>query len=351
MNALRMMVACLLLALGACKQPPPDTAATAPTASVRVETAALHPMRTTLEAYGTVDYSPQFQRTVDSTAELVIEQLLVVPGQSVTPGQSLLRVRPTANAALELQRAHNDLSATEQELQRTQRMFSQRLATNADMTTARQNAANARAAAVSAGKRIHGEGARVLTTDIAAVVASIDVSRGEIVPADTALVHLASLKNLSVRLGVEPIDLDAVRAGQSVIVKPVYDASHRIEGTIAEVMGQVDNQTRLSQALIDLPSNSRLLPGSTVRAQIEIERRDAVLSVPRSAVLREGEQAYAFVINGTTARRASLKTGLDDGARVEIVSGLRAGDRVVIEGNYQLEDGMTVSVQAAAAKP
>ncbi len=347
MNVFRLMVVCLLLALGACEQPAPDTPAAAPTASVRVETAALHPMRRTLEAYGTVDYSPQFQRTIDSTAEMVIEQLLVVPGQAVTAGQPLLRVRPTANAALELQRARNDLSATEQELQRTQRMFSQRLATNADMTSARQNVANARASATSAAARIEGEGARVLTTELDAVVASIDVSRGEIVPADTALVHLASQRNLSVRLGVEPADLGMVRAGQPVTVKPIYDATHSVEGTISEVMGQVDNQTRLSQALIDLPGNTRLLPGSTVRAQIEIEHRDSAISVLRSAVLREGAHAFGFVVNGTTAKRVAVEAGLDDGTRIEIVSGLKIGDRVVVEGNYQLEDGMTVSVQAA----
>lgn len=350
MTILRLTATCLLLALGACKQPAPD-AAVAPTASVRVETAALHPMRTTLEVYGTVDYSPQFQRTIDSTAEMVIEQLLVLPGQAVTAGQPLLRVRPTANAALELQRARNDLGATEQELQRTQRMFSQRLATNADMTTARQNTANARAAAASASARIEGEGARALTSEVDAVVATIDVSRGEIVPADTALLHLASPRNLSVRLGVEPADLGAVRAGQPVTVTPVYDTTHRVEGTISEVMGQVDNQTRLLQALVDLPGNTRLLPGSTIRAQIEIERRAAVLSVPRLAVLREGEQAFAFVVDGTTSKRVPVKVGLDDGTRIEIVSGLKVGDRVVVEGNYQLEDGMTVSVQAAAPTP
>ena len=338
-------------AVGACKPKVADAPASAPTALVRIEIAATHPMSRTLEVYGTADYAPQSQRIVDTTAEVVVEQVLVAAGQAVKPGQPLLRVRSTANSTLELQRARNDRDAAGQELSRVQRMFAQRLATNADLTIARQNAANAGANWQSAWSRIGGTGTKTITADRAINVASVDVSRGDIVAADTPLIHLASSDALSVRLGIEPAELGQVRPGQSVTIRPVYDPATSIGGTISEVVRQVDTQTRLTQVIVKLPATDQLLPGSTVRGLVELQRRDAVLSVPRAAILRDGDKAYLFVANGQSARRVEVKVGQDDGSRIEVLTGLKAGDRVVVEGNYELEDGMAIALDAGAVKP
>ena len=346
-----LLVILAVAALGACKPKVADAPTSAPTALVKIEIAAGRPMTQTLEVYGTADYAPQSQRIVDTTAEVVVEQVLVAAGQAVKPGQPLLRVRSTANSTLELQRARNDRDAAEQELRRAQRMFSQRLATNADITIARQNAANAGASWRSASSRIGGLGSRTIAADRAITVASVDVSRGDIVAADTPLIHLASSDALSVRLGIEPAELGQVRPGQSVTIRPVYDPATSIRGTISEVVRQVDTQTRLTQAIVQLPATDQLLPGSTVRGLVELQRRQAVLSVPRAAILRDGDKAYLFVANGQSARRVEVKTGQDDGSRIEVLTGLKAGDRVVVEGNYELEDGMAIALDAGAVKP
>lgn len=327
-----------------------STPAPKPTAAVRVAPAVQRDMRSMLEVYGTADYAPEHLRTIDSTAEVAVEQLLVVAGQSVRSGEPLLRVRPTANSVLEVQKARNDLAAAGQELARVQRLFGQRLATNADMTTARQNAANARAASDAASSRIPSRDGFLLRADRDAVVASLDVSRGEIVPPDTALVHLANAQNLRVRLGIEPADIGLIRPGQSVTVKPVYHSDVTLPGIIDGVAGQVDSQTRLSQAIVQLPDTTGLLPGSTVRASIELTRREGVVAVPRTAVLRDGAIAFVYTTDGRTARRVVVGTGMEEGDHLEITSGLRAGTPVVIEGNYVLEDGMPVRVQPAAGR-
>ncbi|MEO6065307.1 MAG: efflux RND transporter periplasmic adaptor subunit [Lysobacterales bacterium] len=334
--------------LVACEPKATDGAKSAPTALVKVEIAARRPMIQTLEAYGTADYAAQSQRIVDSAAEVVIEQVLVAPGQTVSPGQALLKVRSSSNSTLELERARNDRDAAEQEMRRTQRMFSQRLATNSDMTLAKQNADNARANFESASSRVGDAGTRTITADRELTVASVDVSRGDIVPADTPLLHLVSNAEISVRLGIEPADLRLVSKGQPVTISPVYDLATGISGTISEVARQVDAQTRLTQVLVALPATDQLLPGSTVRGLVELRRRDAVLSVPRDAILREDNTVYLFVVNGATARRIDVTVGQDDGNRIEVLSGLKGGEGVVVEGNYVLEDGMGIRLETGA---
>ena len=340
-----------ITALGSCKPTASDESAIATTALVRIEIAAPHPMSQTLEVYGTADYAPQSQRIVDATAEVVVEEVLVAAGQAVAADQPLLRIRSTANSTLELQRARNDSAAADQELSRTQHLFSQRLATNADMTVAKQSAANARANRESTAARIGKSGSRTITSDRALTVTSVDVARGDIVAADTPLLHLASSDALSVRLGIEPADLRLVRPGQAVEIRPVYDAQTSIFGTVSEVVRQVDTQTRLIQAIVTLPGAGQLLPGSTVRGLIEVQHRPAILSVPRAAILRDQDKTFLFIAIAQKAKRLEVKVGQDDGTRIEVIGGLAAGDAVVVEGNYELQDGMAIALDGKVAPP
>jgi RND family efflux transporter MFP subunit len=309
-----------------------------------VETAAARPMRETLSAYGVADYAPQSQTTVAATAEVLVDQILVAAGQTVEAGQPLLRLRNSANSLLELQKARVDAGTATRDLARTQRLYGEHLATNADLDAARQNAASARAAAASADSRMSGEGGRVVVAQHAGTVVSLDVARGDMVAAGAALLHLSSDNRMDVRLGIEPADVGKVRAGQKVVLHPVYDSSLSIEGVVGDVIGRIDPASGLAQTLVRLADTHGLLPGSGVRGEIEVMRRDAVLSVPRSAVLSEGEQSQVFVVDGKQARQVEVETGADDGARVEIVSGLKAGAVVVTEGNHELEDGMAVAI-------
>lgn len=346
MDALIARAVLLALALAGCSRgsapaPPPAS----PTAQVRVERAAVRTMRSTLEAYGTVDYAAERQWTVDTLANVAVEQVFVAAGQSVRAGDPLMRVRPTANAVLERSKAENDARAAQQELARVRRLFAQHLATNADLTAARQNASNASDALTAARGRIQATGAWLVRADRDAVVASVDVGSGEIVGPDAPLARLADPRSLSVRLGVEPADIAQVAAGQPVEVRPVYRDDLVLRGRVSEVVGQVDSATRLSQAIVQLPDTQGLLAGSTVRAVIEVGQRPSAVVVPRAAILRDGDAAYVFVAQQGTAHRVTVQTGADDAGFVEVQRGVAAGDAVVVEGNYVLEDGMRINMQ------
>jgi multidrug efflux pump subunit AcrA (membrane-fusion protein) len=67
-----------------------------------------------------------------------------------------------------------------------------------------------------------------------------------------------------------------------------------------------------------------------------------VTLVPAAALTVEGDQTYAFVVAGNTVDRRAVRTGGADGDRVEVVAGLRAGDRVVVSPPPTLASGMAV---------
>ena len=81
-----------------------------------------------------------------------------------------------------------------------------------------------------------------------------------------------------------------------------------------------------------------------VQIDIDAEERTDTVLVPAEAVLRTGSEAAVFVADGSRAQRRVVKTGIEDGARVEITSGVRAGELVITRGHVGLMDGATITV-------
>ena len=74
------------------------------------------------------------------------------------------------------------------------------------------------------------------------------------------------------------------------------------------------------------------------------------LSVPELALVGEGDKRFVYLLEGDgTAKRVPVKTGIRSEGRIEIVEGLRPGQKIVTEGVVKLADGM--KVQVAGAKP
>lgn len=345
----RLFAAAFVLALGACHDAPVEPAPEI-VASVVVEPATAAEFLETIDAYGTVGFAVQQARIVDSAAEVIVDQILVSPGQTVGVGDPLLRIRATANSALELSKAQTDLKFAEASQERTSRMLAQQLATNAEVDTARQATANARATLANVRSRVDGDEAVIVRAQAAGVVASVDVARAAIVPSGTPLLHLADSGQMQARLGIEPADLGRLRQGQAVTLVASYDGTLIATAVIDQIVAQIDPQSRLAAAIVDLPQSSGLIPGTTVRANIELARRESAIAVAHAAVLYADERPFVFVLDAGVAHQVWVAIGKDDGERTEITAGLTAGDSVVILGNYELEDGMR-AVAAPAAAP
>ena len=314
-------------------------------ATVRTQAISAVTMRSTLDVFGTVAFSPEMLRTVDMGAEVRVEKVLVSAGETVHAGQALLSVQPTANSSLELQHASTDVAFTQQELARIQALRQQQLATNSEVAAARQARDNAQATLSSVHTRLGDTRTGEIRADRDEVVASVDVQRGATVAAGTPLLHLADRADLQLRLGVEPEDLSRLREGQQVTATAVYDDKVIATGRIVKLVREVDTQTRLAGALVDVDAASGLLPGSTVKAAVVLEQRDKVVVVPRRAVLYEEKRPYIYVVEADKAKQVWVTLGEDDGQQIEIVSGAGVGDQVVVEGNYELQDGMAVKLQ------
>jgi membrane fusion protein (multidrug efflux system) len=94
---------------------------------------------------------------------------------------------------------------------------------------------------------------------------------------------------------------------------------------------------------IDIPNRDGLLrPGMYGRVNLTLERRERVLTVPAGVLIVEGGKTYVYTVVDGKATRVEVKTGLDDGIRVEVTQGLTGNELIIVTGQSAVRDGLLV---------
>ncbi|MGH8461211.1 MAG: efflux RND transporter periplasmic adaptor subunit [Stenotrophobium sp.] len=342
----------LLLILAACSAKP-EPAQPAPSALVQAVAAREMTLAQTVTAYGVAGFDPASTHTLAVQFEAQVESLNVAAGQSVRAGQTLMTLKPGAAARLELDRLAREQDAGARDLERLKRLLAEGLATNAEVQAAELVATGAREAHASLAART-GNGLLTLRAPASGVVDTLPFAPGDVVAAGSVVVRIGAADHLRVRLGVEPEDITALKPGADVLLRELHDGKVEIAAQVTSIDRRVDPQTRLADALVDLPASAAFLPGEALQARIVLASHDHALAVPHSAVLygsAHDNQPYVFVAVSGKAQRRNVSIGLDDGHDIEIVKGLSAGELVISQGNYELTDGMAIHIAPIAPAP
>lgn len=121
-------------------------------------------------------------------------------------------------------------------------------------------------------------------------------------------------------------------------------------GRVSRVAPVFDPATRTAQMEIEVPNPGfRLKPGMYARVRLTVERRPNALTVPSNAVVDADGKRGVFMVKDQTAKFVETKIGLSDGERIEILDGLREGDRVITAGALALRDGDRVALVSDSA--
>jgi membrane fusion protein, multidrug efflux system len=153
------------------------------------------------------------------------------------------------------------------------------------------------------------------------------------------MVTLMRVDQLVVRVGIEPVQGFRIKRGDPVLLQPVTSGGAPVSGTLIRVEGLLSPKTHLIDA--DVAMSARLLPGAAFEAQITVGHFEGFV-VPREAVLRDAKGAYVFQIGDYKAHRVDVTIAGSAGDQTAVNGPIEPEKRIVLQGNYQLENGMNV---------
>ncbi len=159
----------------------------------------------------------------------------------------------------------------------------------------------------------------------------------------TPLVRLAQTDILRLVIPVPESDVPQVRIGDAVQVT-VSALNQVFQGKVARFSDQLDLQTRTMHTEVDVPNPKLVLvPGMYATARLALSRSLNALTVPVQAIRREGNQTIVYRVNGNeTIEKCPVDVGIENPDTVEIRSGLRENDLVVIGANTEVKPGEKV---------
>lgn len=314
-----------------------------PAPLVKAEPAATVRFVDRIEAVGTALANEQVTLSAPVTERIV--RLNFDDGAFVRRGQ-VLAVLQQAQQAAELGEIQARAREAEQQLERVSQLKERGFATGASFDERAAAAAAARAQARQVQAQI---GERVIRAPFSGWVSLRNISVGAIASQGTEIATVSDLSTIKLDFPVPETMLSAIRAGQPIEARSAAYPEQPFRGTIHTIDPVVDPNTRAVTVRARLPNPDRLLrPGMMLTVGIETAPRMA-LSVPELAVIGEGDSRFVYVVGEDgKARRTNVRTGIRADGRIEILEGLRPGEKVVTEGVVKLADGMAVRLAGAA---
>jgi len=291
----------------------------------------------TEEVVGTV--RARLHATLEAKLSGRIDKLPVVLGQRVKAGELVARL-DAAEINARLEQAEAALEQAERDWKRVSALFQQQSVTRAEYDAAQSRNRLAKGAAAEA-KAMMSYVEIVAPFDGVVTKKWVDV--GDLAAPGKPLISIEDPSALQLEADVPQAIASRVQGGARLAAR-VDDVSGELTGTVSEIAPTADSVSRTFRVKVDLPGKPGLRSGQFARLAVPVGESHS-LRVPASAVVQRGQLEIVFVVANQRAQLHLVKTGKRVGDEMEILSGLHAGDVVVIDGAAQLTDGQPVEAK------
>ena len=359
------------LALVGCGSPsttaeaaPEITAATPERVDVPISTAAIGTVEASLEISGTL--APRTRVGIKPKLPGTLERVLVDIGDAVTAGQTLATIdrreidaqadsavasvnvakaalesaeASLANAVLEHDRATNLFEKGALPRQRLDGAATAHRAGTAQRDLAAANLAQAEAAL----RRAHEvQSNATITSPVTGFVVERNYDAGAI-PGDKPVFVVADLRQMKLEAGISELEAGRLKVGLKARISVQAKPGETYFGELAAIAPEVDERNRHFMIDVRVPNDGHaLLSGMYATARIIEGTAANAIMVPREAVVTKNGKRIVLKVQGDAVSTVEVVEGLGDGARIQIVKGLSAGDKIVTDARRQIAPGAKV---------
>ncbi|MCH8619992.1 efflux RND transporter periplasmic adaptor subunit [Undibacterium sp. TS12] len=293
-----------------------------------------------------------------------ITEVLVREGEAVQAGQVLVKMDSSDYLARQEQ-ARGALAAAQGQLEIARQARDNNKAlldksfisknaydnTNSQYAIAVANVDSAKAALAVAQKALADT---VIRAPISGLVSSRMVQPGEKISPDNRLLDVVDLRVLEMEAPIPTQDISSIKIGQLVQLK-IEGVTATVEGKVVRINPSTTTGSRSIMAYVQLANpDSVLRAGMFGEAQLVVEKKSDVLTVPETAIQFDAEQAFVYAIENNVLQQKPVKLGLRGESKgvavVELQSGLAPRARIVKANLGRLRPGLAVKLITTTGK-
>ena len=286
-------------------------------------------INSTISIAGTVD--SKVHAVVSSPIEGTVESLKVVEGQAVSAGEILCYIMPSDY--------YNMLGQASAEYERAKLQFNSAIETEKNEYEKKLKEAEEQ---LVLAKKLYKS--MPIVSPVNGIVLSKNIEIGSIVSIKQPLIEIADLKKLIIKSAVSEEYVSKIRLGQEVSVH-IHSLDKIMKGKISVITPGIRLESRTADIEISIPFDQSIKPGMSTSLDIIIASKNNVPVIPQDAIIvKPNGEKFIFTVENSIAKLKKITTGIESNTEIEVTSGLKAGDMVVVLGQDNLKDGVKVKL-------
>jgi membrane fusion protein (multidrug efflux system) len=289
-----------------------------------------------LEALG----NARANESVDVTAKLsnIVTAVRFRDGERVQRGQVLVQL-DAAQARADVAAAEAMVTESESQYQRSRELLQTQALSKSSFDQLEATVKSNRARLGAAQARLEDT---VIRAPFSGRLGLRRVSVGTLITPGTVITTLDDTSVIKLDFSVPENFVASLREGLSVRASAPAFPGRVFAGKVSSIDSRVDLATRsvVVRALL-ANDDGALRPGMFLSVSLAKDERDALV-IPEEALTPEAERQYVYVVTDGRASRREVRIGTRRPGSVEVLSGLGAGDRVIVEGTQKVRDGAAV---------
>jgi len=322
------------LSASAANNPSPSTAVQVQTSTVNQENSP-----SSIEIVGTLQAVHQAAIAAKITGTIL--DIPVLLGQQIQKGDLLVKINAEEISA-RLRQAQAQLAQAQRNLQREEKLLKQQASTPETVKTMRDTLEIALAGYHEAASMLS---YTTIKAPFSGVITRKMANDGDLATPGTPLLHLEDPERLQAVAPVPESLVLQIHQGDRLALH-VPAANKELSGTVAEISPIVDSHSRTSLIKINLAPDPELRTGMFARIQLPAATA-TTLMVPEGAIVPYGQMEKVFVVKDNRAWLRLVRSGRHQNGEVAILSGLEAGEEIVVTNNSLLHDGQPLHTRTS----
>lgn len=187
---------------------------------------------------------------------------------------------------------------------------------------------------------------------IGGIISQRSLDKGDSASPSRSFVTIVDMDVVKILAKISERNLMKVKLGDQAVIRPDAYPGREFTGTVTNISPVIDRSDQTFTIEIETANpDHELKPGMFTRVELTVTEHKGVPVIPIDVILKEGGETFVYVVSEGKAAKKNVTTGISDGIRTEILSGLNVGDEYIVAGYHNLSPGTEVILTGAKPAP